>query len=408
MELKQYTQACINNKDILELSLAWHYAGEAKCANYTRYYRKDRLYMILQEDSVFNEYLFYCDQDYEGQINWTNVTTLDEANQTTLVNGLTATCFTFFDQKIPLIPIAAYILDAEKEGSTYKPFEKYAALSIKNEDIIIDDDQYYQIMQVIGQPFIKDRELEYNRQAILKLAIEPALRMYYTYFPLIQEQVINTFASGDFMIPYPTQPYPAYKAIAWTTSAGANMRSATLNGLSPLAALGTDVSLYTRASTGNRFAQGVRYNKPVPGYTGEGTSGGTSAYSELATAWPIANTMKNIMRREKLSKVHIPGQGLFAKGYSSISGYLNIRWLCWSRDFNDVEFEDWSKVIQLCQAHVKKSIGSIRDLLRTDSNIPFREGLQKEGDNEIKEIEKEWSQSPSRLIYTPARGGLVG
>lgn len=408
MEIKQYIQNCIDNNDILELTLSWHFLGEDTCSNSTKYYRKDRLYLILQEDSVFNEYIFYCDQDHVGKIDWTNIKTLDEANQTTLVNGLTATCFTFFNQKISFSTISDYTTIVDQESSTYKPFEKYAALSSNNEDIIIDDDQYYQIMQVIGQPFIKDRELEYSRQAILKLAIEPALRMYYTYFPLVQEQVINTFASGDFMIPYPTQPYPAYKAIAWVTSAGANMRSNTMNGLSPLTALGTDVSLYTRASTGNRFAQGIRYNKPVPGYTGEGTSGGTSAYSELATAWPVANTMKNIMRREKLSKVHIPGQGLFAKGYSSVSGFLNIRWLCWSRDFNDVEFEDWNKVIRLCQAHVKKSIGSIRELLRTDSNIPFKEGLQKEGDTEVSEIEKEWSQSPSRLIYTPARGGIVG
>lgn len=91
-----------------------------------------------------------------------------------------------------------------------------------------------------------------------------------------------------------------------------------------------------------------------------------------------------------------------------MSGYLNIRWLCWSRDFNDVEFEDWNTVVQLCQAHVKFSIGAIRDLLRSDSNIPFREGIQKEGQQEIAEIEKRWSESPYRLIYTPARGGVIG
>lgn len=410
MELKQYSQNCIDSQDLKELALTWYYAGEASCSNETKYYRKDRLYLIQQEDSVFNEYLFYCDQDYSGQIDWTKITTLDEANQTTLVNGLTATCFTFFDQKLEITTIREFVLEVTQvdENKSYVPFEKYKALSENNFNIYIDDDQYYQIMQVIGQPFIKDRELEYNRQAILKLAVEPALRMYYTYFPLIQEQVINTYASGDFMIPYPTQPYPAYKAIAWISSAGANMRGASMNGLSPLAALGTDVSLYTRASTGNKFAQGVRYNKSVPGYTGEGTGGGTSAYSELATAWPIANTMKNILRREKLSKIHIPGQGLFAKGYSTVSGYLNIRWLCWSRDFNDVEFEDWSKVVHLCQAFVKKSIGSIRELLRTDSNIPFKEGMAKEGDTEIESIEKEWRESPYRLIYTPARGGVLG
>lgn len=406
MELKQYIQACIDRNDVVELSLSWQYAGRSNCNNDTPFYKSNNLYVVLQKDSAFYRELFYCDNDYTGKINWTNITTLDEANQITIKNGLSSNCFTFFNQKVYLSAVKEYVEEAEKND--YQPFTKYEALSSENTDIIIDDDQYYQIMQVVGQPFVKDRELEYNRQAILKLAVEPALKLYYTYFPLIQEQVLNSFRSGEFMIPYPTKPYPAYKAIAWITQAGANMRAASLNGLSPLTMLGTDISLYTRAATGNRFAQGIRYNKPVPGYTGEGTSGGTSAFAELATAWPIANTMKNIMRREKLSKIHIPGEGVFAKGYSSVSGYLNIRWLCWSRDFNDIEFEDWNKVVELCQAHVKKSIGAIRELLRTDSNIPFKEGMQKEGEDKIAEIEKAWQESSFPKIYTPARGGIVG
>lgn len=405
MEVKQYIQTCIDQEDNQELSLAWNYAGRSIATSETRFYKSGNVYMISDPNSVFNKQLFYCNENYSGRIDWSTVSTLTEANRTTLKNGLTALCFDFYNKTLDLTNVDTYV-NAAEANPDFQPFAKYAALSEQNTNIFIDDDQYYQIMQVIGQPYIKDSELEYKRQAILKLAVEPALRMYYTYFPLIQEQVIQ-HNMGDYLIPYPTKPYPAYKAIAWVTSAGAK-GAASLNGMSPLAALGTDMSLYTRAATGSKYAQGLRYNKPVPGFTGESVSNGQSAYSELATAWPIANTMKNIMRREKLSKIHIPGQGIFAKGYSTMSGFLNIRWLCWSRDFDDVEFEDWSKVIRLCQAHVKFSIGAIRDLLRNDSNIPFREGIQKEGQQEIAEIEKEWMENPIRNIYTPARGGLVG
>lgn len=405
MEIKQYVQACISQADMEELAISWSYAGKSIATSSTRFYKSGNVYLIDDPNSLFNNQLFYCNENYVGQVNWAEVNTLTEANRTTLKNGLTALCFDFFNTTLDPTTVDAIVTNAEAQEG-FAPFTKYAALSEANDDIYIDDTQYYQIMQVIGQPYIKDSELEYKRQAILKLAVEPALRMYYTYFPLTQEQVIQ-HNLGDFLIPYPTVPYPAYKAIAWVTSPG-QTGGRSMNGLSPLAALGTDMNIYTRAATGNRFAQGLRYNKPVPGYTGEGTAGGGSAYSELATAWPIANTMKNIMRREKLSKIHIPGQGLFAKGYSTMSGYLNIRWLCWSRDFNDVEFEDWNTVVQLCQAHVKFSIGAIRDLLRSDSNIPFRDGIQKEGQQEIAEIEKKWSESPYRLIYTPARGGIVG
>ena len=401
MDFKAYLNQCINANDTNELCQVYDLLGRAVCTNDTTAYIQGNVYQISNPDCPFNNQLVYCDENYFGKIDWGKITTLDEAQQTTLKRGLTSTCFTFLKTKIDNEVVDTFVRNRPED---YVPFSKYAIPSTL-ENILIDDDQYYQIMQVIGQPWIKDRELEYNRQAILKLAVEPALRMYYTYFPLIQEQVIENRAMGDYMIPYPTEPYPAYKAVAWITSAGANAKS--LNGISPLAALGTDVSLYTRTAQDTGFNAGITYNKPVPGYNGRSVTNGGSAYSEMAQQWPIANTMKNLMRREKLSKVHIPGQGLFAKGYSTLSGYLNIRWLCWSRDFDDVEFEDWSKVVKLCQAHVKFSIGAIRDLLRSDSNIPFREGIQKEGKDEIDAIEKEWSENPYRLIYTPSRGGSL-
>lgn len=421
MDIRSYLNYCLERGDTEELALCWHFMGEQVATPTTKAYVKGMLYAVyipnakandssesittdssndISEDPAgFHNQLFYCEESYLGTIDWAHIKSLDEAQQTTLSSGITANCFQFLNTTIDINMVPFLVKVTEDNNPDYTPFTKYDLLD--NKEIIIDDDTYYQIMQVIGQPFIKSRELEYNRQAILKLAIEPALREYYTYFPLIQEQVIPSRAGGDYCIKYPTEPYPAYKAIAWVTSPGLAKNS--FNGLSPLAALGTEVSMYTRSAQGSRFAQGLRYNKPVPGFTGE--SGG-SAYKEMATAWPLANTLKNMNRREKLSKVH-KEDGTYAIGYSTLSGYLNIRWLCWSRNFDDVEFEDWPKVIQLCQAHVKFSIGAIRDLLNTDSNIPFRGGIQKEGHDEMKAILDEWAASPITKIYTPSRGGLL-
>lgn len=407
MEIKQYIQTCVDQNDVKELSISWYFAGQSVCNSDTRFYKAGDVYVVKDALSAFNNQLLYCDNNYIGQIDWSTIDSLDEAQQVSLKSGLVCPCFTFYNTQLDITNTTTYVNSVD---ASYQPFTKYADLSSNLTDIIIDDDQYYQIMQVVGQPFIKDRELEYNRQAILKLAVEPALREYYTTFPLEQEEVRPQFAGGDFLIPYPTAPYPAYKAIAWVTSPGGlGSRGGTLN-MSPLAALGTDVSLYNRYATGGsgKFATGLQYNKPVPGYTGRDSLGdGTSAFSQLATAWPIANTMKNLSRREKLSKVHIPGKGLFARGYSTMTGCLNILWYCWSRDFSDVEFEDWQEVVPLCQAHVKMSIGAIRDLLGTDSNIKFKEGMQKEGQQERDAILKAWSESPVRLRHVTSRGGLV-
>lgn len=407
MEVLQYIKSSLDNKDYDEALLSWHFAGASKCDENTMFYKKDNVYLIDSPTSVFNNYLVFCQENYTGKVDWPSIKVLTEARQTTLVDGLTAECFSFSDTKLENVLELPSML--EKLDPEYKPFSKNVIQSSLNEDIIIDDDTYFQILKVMGAPFVRESELEYNRQAILKLAVEPALRMYYTFFPITQEETMRSISIGDYMIPYPTEPYPAYKAVAWKTSPGPVQAGAlSLNGLSPLAGLGTDISLYTRSASGNSFAQGIRYHKPVPGYTGEGTSGGSSAYSELATAWPIANTMKNIMTREKLSKVRVPGKGFFAKGYSTKSGFLNIVWLCWSRNFDDVEFDDWPTVIKLCQAHVKTTIGPIRELLRQDSNVPFKEGITKEGEEEIEKIENAWRESPYNKIYTTMRGGLIG
>lgn len=401
MDYKNYINQCIAFNDIEELCRSYFLLGSKTCDSNTMAYIQGSVYQITDQDCPFVNQIFYCDENYFGKIDWSKVTTINEAQKTTLKRGLTAQCFTFFEKTLDNLAVDAY---ARSIPENYVPFSKYAETS-QLENILIDDDQYYQIMQVIGQPYIKDSELEYKRQAILKLAVEPALRMYYTYFPLVQEQVLQHSPVGDYLIPYPTEPYPAYKAIAWVTTAGAMGKSG--GSISPLAALGTDVSLYTRTGQTTQMNAGITYNKPVPGWNGRSLSDSGSAYSQMSQMWPIANTMKNIMRREKLSKIHIPGKGIFAKGYSTMSGYLNIIWLCWSRDFDDVEFEDWSKVIKLCQAHVKFSIGAIRDLLRSDSNVPFRDGIQKEGKEEIDAIEKEWMENPIRNIYTPQRGGIL-
>lgn len=399
-DYKAYIQECLDNNDNDELILSWSFLGEQKADANTRMYKSGNVYLINEATSKFNNCLFYCEADHIGKIDWAKVKNLDEVNQTTIVNGITSSCFTFFPTPVDLTNLEMLLNEAETTG--YTPFSKYDADVSKN--IIIDQDTYMQIMQVVGMPFVKQREIEYNKRAILKLAVEPALRMYYTYFPLIQEQVIPSRAGGDFRIKYPEKPYPAYKAIAWVTSPG--VARGALNGLSPLSALGTEVSLFTRSTSGSRFSQGLHYNKPVPGFTGE--ANGNSAYSNMATVIPLSNTLKNMMRREKLSKIHVPGEGLYAVGYSTLTGYLNIKWLCWSRDFNDVEFEDWPQVIQLCQSHVKKSIGSIRALLRADSNLPFdAESMRKEGIAEIEAKDKEWAASPMNKIHAIERGGMA-
>ena len=390
MSYKYYIQNCIDMQDNEELLMSWYYLGMKEATSTTKVYTKDSLYKISVPGAKYNDFVFWCDENFVGTIDWKAISVLSDANRTIAIDGVNVDCFSFFETKLDVSDQENII--AAHQNDT--PFSLYSVQEDHSGDILMDDDTYYQIMQVVGMPYVTQKELEYNRQAILKLAIEPALKAYYKYFPIRKEDQVPI--NGNYDIKYPEM---AYRAIAWTTQAGMSSK------ISPLAALGSRAIIQggMRTTVGNFSA--ITYNKPVPGWTGRGDSG--TAISDMAQTYPMVNTMKNISRREHLSKIKME-DGYHAKGYSTIGGILNIVWLCWSRDWDDTDFEDFDDLLALCQASVKINIGSIRGLLKTDSNLPFNaEEMRKEGQQEWKDIIKEWKESPFTKIYTPQRGGMI-
>lgn len=391
MNYKYYIQNCVDNFDNEELVICWNLLGEKVANDSVKIYTKDSLYKITDENSKFNNYLFWCDSDYIGKINWSNIKVLQEAGKTALENGITSNCFTFFN--IPLDTTHYNEIIEINKNTT--PFSKYSEQKLlTNADIIIDDTTYYQIMQVVGQPFIKDSELEYNRQAILKLTVEPALRTYFKYFPLFEEAQYSI--SGNYDIKYPEM---AYRAIGWVTQAGIS------SNISPLAALGSRAIIQGGVRSVTNQWTNIQYSKPVPGWTGRGESG--NSISEMSQTYPLINTLRNMSKREKLSKIK-KDDGLHAIGYTTVGGTLNVVWFKWSRDWDDTDFEDYDELLRLCQANVKINIGTIRSLLKTDNNIPFDATTMKtEGKTEYDSIIKDWKDSPYNKIFTPMRGGMI-
>lgn len=392
MSYKQYITDCIDIGDEEELALSWFYLGAKEATAETKVYTKDSLYLIKANTSPLNFQLFWCNENFIGNINWPKVSVAGDAQRSVVADGITTECFSFLGGSISK-DIQDQIETLVTTNTEVAPFSKYNTDHTK--DIIIDDDMYYQITQVIGQPYVTNGELEYNKQAICKLAIEPALRAYFTYYPLIVEDQVRV--KGNYDILYPEM---AYGAVGWVTSNGR------LENISPLAALGSMAIIQGGAGRTISGSQTVlQYRKPVPGYTGYSDRGGS--ITEMASMYPLANTLRNMTKREKLSRIH-KEDGLHAIGYSNIGGVLNIKWYCWSRDCNQVEFEDWEQFIALAQAGVKKTIGAIRALLKEDSNVPFdAKSMKQEGTTEWNEIIKAWKESPNRLKDTPMRGGMV-
>ncbi len=395
MDIKSYIKTCISNKDNIELKMSWWFLGGKKATNNTPMYNSGSLYVVDQPDSSFHNYFFYCDENYIGKIDWSHVSVIGDAQQTVLADGITTECFDFLDYQITVADIETLVANYSDE-----PFSKYSAAELMEQGsgIIIDDDTYYQIMTIMGVPFVSEGDLEYNRQAILKLAFEPAMKAYFASWPIVEPEVIY-LQGGDFDIKFPEM---AMQAVAWTTVGGAGATTMSIN---PLAAIRTP-ALMTSGMFNSGYRSQINYRKPYPGWTG--TDGENQNTKTFCDTFVLSNTLRNASKREHWTRVHRP-DGLHLVGYTTSSKTLNVKWLKWSRDFADVVPDDWEEMYRLCQASVKRVFGPLRSLLRQDQNIPFdSKEMMKEGQQEWLEIVKAWKDSPYGLIYTPQHGGIYG
>ena len=49
-------------------------------------------------------------------------------------------------------------------------------------EILINDDEYHEILSIFGYPIIDEDDIEYSSNDIKKLMIYPAMRTYFQYF----------------------------------------------------------------------------------------------------------------------------------------------------------------------------------------------------------------------------------
>lgn len=387
MNYESYIKECIRSSDEEELLLSWNYLGKQEATNLTRVYIKDQLYIINCANSKYNGYVIWCKASYANSVDWSKlVINGTEIPYTTLENGISTHCFDFLNFKVDKSKLDSILL-ANPEHS---PFVKYNGNTEKQDStIIMSDSDYYRVTKVIGQPFLRDDELEYSREAIIRLSIEPAMRTYYKYYPIEREEVYPISGEFDILI-----PDMAYNAVSWTNKGGYGGMPYT-----PSSVLAGYIGLSTTKDVG------ITYNKPVPGYTGRSTGESrVNTYLDNAT---LINTLRTLGARER-SNVVRKDDGLHLVGYSNMTSNLNIVWLCWSKYFDDVYFEDYETVIRFLQASVMSDFGAIRNALRQDSNIPLdAQRLIQTGEQQRAKIIEDWDKSNWGKKYAIERGGWM-
>lgn len=262
-------------------------------------------------------------------------------------------------------------------------------------DFKIPDYELELILGELGVPFITIDELEYTRDTLVKNCVVPAINDYYTYFPIIKEEAFGSVGSNqEFKVEYPKD---AYAAVAFfTQGTGASLESVGPFGFYAQAAL-------SGAGYTGKFGNGLRYNKQVPGFVGLDNN---SSYLMNRAA---QQGYINYHKREKILHRFVDEETgkVYAKGFSTIGGMVNIKWLCWSNDWNDIRFIDIGDVRALATSYALRNIGMLRAQVKSDApnNIDF--SLFNTRSSELRErVMKKWEQSSTNLNLAPLRGGL--
>lgn len=389
-----------------EIYDTWVSYGELKVTNKTKFFTKDTVFQVAEEGALKNA-IIYCKYEYIvdpdngfDSIDWTT------ANLDT-INGIV-----YFYQGV-VSPNFQILLTSneydliDKTIETSSDFIPFANNNAKTSSISISDQEYKIIAAELGIPFLREEELEYNRDTIIDICIKPALDQYYAFFPIvIDEPVPNVGANQEYFIEYHTfdddPSAVAYKGIPYMTI-GAGGGSSAAFGTGAFSFMREQYTSGMWAGSSYGFGRGLSYSKPVPGFTGRSDGSYMSSYILGRAA---QQGFINYNRREYERDVFKNGKK-YVHGYASTGGALNIHWLCMSTDYSRVDYWMLPQVRKLCTSYALRNIGALRSLIKPTDNNPIDfSAMQSRADALEKEVLESFSKNPAALIFSIRRGNL--
>ena len=188
------------------------------------------------------------------------------------------------------------------------------------EKIIISDQDFYEILSVVGYPVILLEDLELNtKEDIIKYCIIPAIREYYIYFPIIYPEIKDI--SGNFEYDFPTPCTYGVANIIFNNRINTNYPT-----LNPFA--------------NERFLNIPTINSPNNWYDMDNAR----LYERMSY-----EAKKNMFVSIKFNVYPVTKK---VKGYTNDVGTVTINWATFSENFSDINFEDLKEVFKLCKANV--------------------------------------------------------
>jgi hypothetical protein len=339
--------------------------------------------------------------DTRPEIDWSSIKIDDIGRLMTVIAGVQMKHFEVLLTYTQLQKVDAPVIGINVNPD-YKDRDNSFRLPAETDaKIRIPDDELSVIMLETGVPFLDIRELEYGKREIIDLCIYPAVQEYFKYFPIIKEDVYGSVGQGsDFKIRFPEM---AYHAVPYYTMGSSPNGGGIGAGGTAFAFMSEQfMSGSSYGQSGGRFGRGIAYyGKPVPGWTGMQNDTRIARLRQMEAAQGFTN----YFRRERYKKIKEVDGNYYATGFSTVGGVLNVKWLCWSRDWDDIEFNRLQEVRDICTARILQSLGMLRNLISVEvAKIDFTSYTSRAKELRDPVIEF-WKGSAGNMALAVERGG---
>lgn len=389
-----------------EIYDTWGALGELRVTNKTKVFTKDTIFQVT-EDGPLKNAIVYCKYGYAVEpsqgfepIDWKTAMKDDIEGKVYFYQGVVSPNF-----QILLTPEEYDRID--KTVETPEDFIPFTNNNAKTSSISISDQEYMIVASELGIPFLREEELEYNRDIIIDICIKPAIDQYYAFFPIIiDEAVPHIGPNQEYFVEYHTFPDDpsavAYKGIPYMTL-GAGGGTSAVYGTGAFSFMREQYTSGYMGGSSFGFGRGLTYSKPVPGFTGRSNGDFMSSYILGRAA---QQGYINYNRREYDRDV-FKNNKRYVHGFASTGGALNIHWMCMSTDYSRIDYWMLSEVRKLCTANALRNLAALRALIKPSDNNPIDYArMDSRADKLEDKVLDRWSKDPTAMSLAIRRGNL--
>lgn len=250
--------------------------------------------------------------------------------------------------------------------------------------IKIDDLDYNLILKSVGYPIIKEDELEYSKEEILSFFVQPSMKDYFIWFPLVERQIVNV-NNQTFEIPFPKKKIKKSKK----NEEGEDIEEEIETDnpfLYGVASIRFSPSSYGLTRSGNVFVDTIHYsaNKHHPW-------GSPYTYGLEESYYLKRNLDVTKMDQLRAVDYKVDEQNRVVKGFSNDVGELVIDWAKWSDNFNDIPFKSKNEVIDLISGRLMVDIARIESRINTGTGVEINTNdLKEDGQKKIDDVLSKW------------------